>query len=78
LQSHGGNVELVSIDDGTVRLALHGSCHHCSSSTVTMQQTIEVAIHGKAPEVTSIEIDGIAESAPEASEGRVALPLLAT
>jgi Fe-S cluster biogenesis protein NfuA len=74
LRSHGGNVELLGVSDGVVRLRLNGSCHSCPSSAVTMQQTIEEAIYGKAPEVTAVEVEG----APEAEDGRarMALPLV--
>jgi len=32
LRSHGGNVELLGVADGVVRLRLQGSCHGCPSS----------------------------------------------
>jgi Fe-S cluster biogenesis protein NfuA len=78
LRSHGGNVELVGIEDGVVRLRLHGSCHGCPSSAVTMKQTIEEAILGRAPDVTAIQVEGLTERAPEPAGGaaRVALPLV--
>ncbi len=78
LHSHGGNVELIGIQDGIVRLRLHGSCHHCPSSAVTMQQTIEEAIYGKAPEVLAVEVEGMAEKSLRLENGqaRVALPLV--
>jgi len=78
LRSHGGNVELLDISDGVVRLRLEGSCHHCPSSSLTMQQTVEEAIYGKAPEVTEIEVEGLPEEmqAPHGEGARVALPLL--
>ena len=44
LRSHGGNVELLGVDEGVVRLRLEGSCHGCPSSAATMRQTIEEAI----------------------------------
>src|SRR5262249_28046933 len=61
LHSHGGNVELVDVQEGVVRLRLQGSCHHCPSSSLTMQQTIEEAIYGKAPEVITVEVEGLPE-----------------
>jgi len=78
LHSHGGNVELLSVQDGIVRLRLEGSCHSCPSSAVTMQQTVEEAIYGKAPEVTAIEVEGTAEDSLTAENGRarVALPMV--
>jgi Fe-S cluster biogenesis protein NfuA len=61
LKSHGGNVELASIDgDGNVHVRLQGTCGSCSSSTDTMKSTVEEAIYNAAPEVINV----IAESMP--------------
>ena len=57
LDSHGGNVELLGINDGVVRLKLHGSCQSCSSSTETLKRSIEEAIYEAAPEITAIEAE---------------------
>jgi Fe-S cluster biogenesis protein NfuA len=55
LESHGGNVELVAIDqDGTVRLRMQGSCSGCPSSSVTLTTAIEDAIREAAPDVAAI------------------------
>jgi Fe-S cluster biogenesis protein NfuA/nitrite reductase/ring-hydroxylating ferredoxin subunit len=62
LDSHGGGVELVGVDDGVVRLRLHGSCEGCPSSTMTLKLAIEDAIHKAAPDVLGIEAEGV--SAP--------------
>jgi Fe-S cluster biogenesis protein NfuA len=76
LRSHGGNVELLEVRDGVVRLRLEGSCHHCPSSAVTMQQTVEEAIYGKAPEVTAVEVEGLIEESLQEDGARVALTVL--
>jgi Fe-S cluster biogenesis protein NfuA len=77
LRSHGGNVELLEVRDGAVRLRLHGSCHHCPSSSVTMQQTVEEAIYARAPEVTAVEVEATDEMLPQDHDGaRLALPLV--
>jgi Fe-S cluster biogenesis protein NfuA len=78
LRAHGGSVKLLGVEGGVVRLRLEGNCHHCPSSSVTMQQSVEEAIYGKAPEVTAIEVEGLPEAAlvPEADGARVALPVL--
>ena len=36
---HGGDVELLGLDGGVVRLRMQGSCHGCPSSAVTLQAT---------------------------------------
>ena len=60
LDSHGGGVELLSLDDGVARLRLEGSCDGCPSSRVTLQSAIEDAIQTAAPDVARIEADGVA------------------
>jgi len=44
IESHGGEVEVLSVDDGVVRLRLAGSCHGCSGSTNTLKRGIETAL----------------------------------
>jgi Fe-S cluster biogenesis protein NfuA/nitrite reductase/ring-hydroxylating ferredoxin subunit len=63
LESHGGGVELLGVEDGVVRLALQGSCNGCPSSTATLKLAIEDAIHRAAPDVGAIVADG-APAAP--------------
>ncbi len=60
LETHGGGVELLGIDEGTVRLQLQGSCSGCPSSAITLQHAVEEAIHKAAPDVAGI----VAEDAP--------------
>ena len=67
LASHGGDVELLSLDDGVVRLRMKGSCHGCPSSAATLKQTIEAAIYDAAPDVTAIEVEEAAEPSHLAS-----------
>ena len=61
LDSHGGDVELLGVDEGVVRLRLEGSCSGCPSSAVTLKLAIEDAIHKAAPDVERIEADGAVE-----------------
>jgi Fe-S cluster biogenesis protein NfuA len=58
LRSHGGNVELLAVDAGVVRLRMLGSCHGCPSSALTLKLAIEEAIYELAPEVAAIEVEG--------------------
>jgi Fe-S cluster biogenesis protein NfuA/nitrite reductase/ring-hydroxylating ferredoxin subunit len=59
LESHGGNVELLEIDEDVVRLRMEGSCSGCPSSTATLKLAIEEAIHKAAPEVEEIDAEGV-------------------
>jgi Fe-S cluster biogenesis protein NfuA/nitrite reductase/ring-hydroxylating ferredoxin subunit len=58
LESHGGNVELLAVEEGVVRLALQGSCSGCPSSAMTLKLAIEDAIQKAAPEVDEVVADG--------------------
>ena len=60
LDSHGGDVRLLGVADGVVRLELQGSCSGCPSSAVTLRHGIEEAIYRAAPDVERVE----AEDAP--------------
>ncbi|MEA2442650.1 MAG: hypothetical protein QOH76_4074 [Thermoleophilaceae bacterium] len=64
MESHKGGVELLSIDEGVVRLRLEGSCSGCPSSTMTLKLAIEDAIHKAAPDVDEIVAEGAVEPAP--------------
>jgi Fe-S cluster biogenesis protein NfuA len=55
LGSHGGDVELLGVDEGVVRLQLQGTCSGCPSSTQTLRHGIEEAIHKAAPDIERIE-----------------------
>jgi Fe-S cluster biogenesis protein NfuA len=63
LRSHGGNVELASVRDGTVYVRLQGTCGSCSSSDATLKSTVESAIYEAAPEVVAV----VAEPTPQAA-----------
>ena len=63
LSLHEGDVEVLAINDGVVKLKLKGSCDGCPSSALTLKHTIEEAIYAAAPDVVSIEVDGVAEKA---------------
>ena len=62
LQSHGGDVELESIENGVVRVRLKGACGHCSSSSATLKDAVEGAIYNAAPEVEAVLAESVASS----------------
>jgi Fe-S cluster biogenesis protein NfuA/nitrite reductase/ring-hydroxylating ferredoxin subunit len=61
LESHGGDVEVVGVEDAVVRLRLQGSCSGCPSSAVTLKLAIEEAIHKACPDVEEIVAEGVTE-----------------
>jgi Fe-S cluster biogenesis protein NfuA/nitrite reductase/ring-hydroxylating ferredoxin subunit len=75
LESHGGDVTLLGVQEGVVRLRLQGSCSGCPSSTVTLKLAIEEAIHKVAPDVAAIEAEGVIEPDPAPLQLHVSEPL---
>jgi len=63
LKSHGGDVELVSVRDGIVRLRLHGSCGSCPSSSITLKNAVEDALFEVAPDIVEIVSENAAAEA---------------
>jgi Fe-S cluster biogenesis protein NfuA len=57
LNSHGGDVTLVSVAGGVARVALTGHCDGCTSSTTTMETAIREAVLAIAPELERVEAE---------------------
>jgi Fe-S cluster biogenesis protein NfuA len=64
LRSHGGEVSLLAVTGGVVRLKMEGSCHGCPSSALTLKNTIEQAVMAAAPDAASIEVAGLEPDPP--------------
>jgi Fe-S cluster biogenesis protein NfuA/nitrite reductase/ring-hydroxylating ferredoxin subunit len=62
MESHGGDVELLSLDDGVARISLVGSCSDCSASAVTLELAIKQALEEAAPDLERLEVEGVAPS----------------
>jgi len=58
LESHGGDVELLGVEEGIVRLRLNGSCDGCPSSAMTLKLAIEDAVHKAAPDIEEVVAEG--------------------
>ena len=55
LQADGGDVELVDIVDGIVKVRLKGACAGCPMSQMTLKNGIERILKEEVPEVVSVE-----------------------
>ena len=67
MESHGGNVELLSLVDGVAHLRLQGSCSGCSASQATLELAIKQALDEHAPDLEGLEVEGVIEQAPIAA-----------
>ena len=54
LMRDGGNVELVDVNDGTVKVKLTGACAGCPMSTLTLKMGIERILKQEVPEVKEV------------------------
>ncbi len=55
LMADGGNVELVAVEDGIVKVRLQGACGTCPSALMTLKQGIEVRVKEEVPEIKEVE-----------------------
>jgi Fe-S cluster biogenesis protein NfuA len=77
LRSHGGEVELLGVRDGAVRLRLQGSCSGCPASRTTLELAVADAIRRAAPEVEEIHADDAAVPAVPAAFDACPAPMAA-
>ncbi len=54
LERDGGNVELVGVDGGTVKVKLVGACAGCPLSQLTLKNGIERILKQEIPEVKEV------------------------
>lgn len=63
VNSHGGDIKLLGVRDGSVYIELTGTCHGCSMSLMTtkmvVQRKLRELIH---PELNVINVDGMEEN----------------
>ena len=55
MQQDGGDVELVDIQGGVVKVRLQGACAGCPMSQMTLRNGIERVLKERIPEVTAVE-----------------------
>ena len=54
LQADGGDVELVEVKNGVVKLRLRGACSGCPMATMTLHQGIERLLKERVPGVKEV------------------------
>ncbi len=77
MESHGGNVELLEVADGSARIKLEGSCKTCPASASTLELAIKQALDEAAPDLESLIVEGADGMPPPAVSGSATeLPVL--
>jgi Fe-S cluster biogenesis protein NfuA len=54
LAMDGGSIELVSVEDGVVKVRLSGACMRCPISQYTLVNFVEATLKEKVPEVKKV------------------------
>lgn len=54
LQNDGGDIELVDIEDGVVKVRLKGACGSCPMSMMTLKMGVERVIKQEIPEIKEV------------------------
>jgi Fe-S cluster biogenesis protein NfuA len=54
LQADGGSVDLISVENGTVKVKLQGACGSCPMSQMTLKMGIERQIKKDVPEIKEV------------------------
>ena len=54
LQADGGDVELVDVTDGIVKVRLTGACGSCPMSQMTLKMGVEETLKAKLPEIKEV------------------------
>jgi len=54
LQADGGDVELIDVSQGTVKVRLKGACGSCPMATMTLKNGVERLLKEKLPEIKEV------------------------
>jgi Fe-S cluster biogenesis protein NfuA len=54
IQADGGDIDLVAIENDTVKVRLRGACAGCPMSALTLKQGVERLIKQKVPEIKTV------------------------
>ncbi|PKM89879.1 MAG: NifU family protein [Firmicutes bacterium HGW-Firmicutes-12] len=57
LKEHYGNVVLLGVNDGVVRIKLTGQCKHCPSAKFTVEDVIEKALKSNIEGITKVVLE---------------------
>ena len=55
LQRDGGDIELIEVNGGVVKVRLTGACKGCPMSQMTLKNGVETALKKEIPEIVRVE-----------------------
>jgi Fe-S cluster biogenesis protein NfuA len=54
LQADGGNIELIDVQEGIVKVKLVGACGSCPMSQMTLKRGVEARLKAQIPEIKEV------------------------
>lgn len=75
IQSHGGEVDVLDVEDGIVHVRLSGSCSGCSASAITLQEGVEKAMRTHLPGFRGLEVEEDGDATPHPPPGQTLLQI---
>jgi Fe-S cluster biogenesis protein NfuA len=66
LQADGGDIELVDVEDGVVKVRLRGACAGCPGAQMTLKMAVERRLKEQVPEVKRVE--PVADVTPQGTD----------
>ena len=75
IQSHGGEVDVLDVEEGIVRVRLSGSCSGCSASAITLQEGVEKAMRTHLPGFRGLEVEEDEDATPHPPPGQTLLQI---
>jgi len=55
LQADGGDIELLGVENGIVKVRMKGACAGCPMSTMTLKMGVEQYLKKKIPEIVRVD-----------------------
>lgn len=59
IQSHGGQIDLLSLENESAKIKLSGTCKTCASSSVTLELAVRQALEEYCPDLDNLEVEGL-------------------
>ncbi|GBD22207.1 Fe/S biogenesis protein NfuA [bacterium HR28] len=70
IASHGGELRVLSVQNGVVRIQLGGACSGCPAVGQTLRQVVETALREGMPEFERLEVELVSPAPRPAPPGR--------
>ncbi|CAN5311555.1 hypothetical protein BH20ACT5_BH20ACT5_15720 [soil metagenome] len=75
LSEHGGDVEVLGVTNGVVRVRLVGACSGCSAAAITLREGVEEALRSGLPGFVAIDVEPDVAATPHPPPGPTLLQI---